>query len=374
MRGNTIKKFLNNKHLIAIMIICLIAMTCISFASAADVNENPVNNTDLDDSIVVNFNNETVTDSVIDDQAVSNDTQPDNNSINWEDYNVNIDDYKNPTVLHINTVDDLHKAASQVYLAKQNNIDLIMLVFDNNEIYSINPWFQHNLLNPTCKMLIIQGNGATIQIKNPDETDEYHFLNNDVQTFVSGLTLKGFNTAIVNHGILLVNDCTFDGNVLDYCFKEDYGGAIKNYGTAFLFNSIFTNNYAKFGGAIWSSAESTLYICNCTFDNNFAYAGGDDVLYKEGCTFSVVNCTIGKVVEANLLNTIKMQLKTALLVDVCTLCGGVCGGALGFFIFCDVLLLAGAAVSIAGLVIFVGLAIAVFNIDIDQHPVNGTTC
>lgn len=141
--------------MIAIAIICLIAISCISLASAADVNEDIVNNTDLDDSIVVNFNNETVT----------NDTQTDD-GINWDDHDINPEDYKNPTIIHISNVDELHEAASQVYLAKQNNIDLIMLIFDNDDVYSINPWFQYNLLNPTCKMLIIQGNGATITIKN----------------------------------------------------------------------------------------------------------------------------------------------------------------------------------------------------------------
>lgn len=93
----------------------------------------------------------------------------------------------------------------------------------------------------------------------------------------------------------------FDGNQLDYWFKEDCGGVIKNYGTAFILNFIFTNNYAKFGGAIWSSADSVLYIGNCTFSNNTAYGGGADILYKEGCTFNIVNSTVGQVVESNFI-------------------------------------------------------------------------
>lgn len=308
---NIFNKILKNKHILVIGIICLIAITCISLASAADVDTALDESTNIDDTIpVVNVDNATEIDNSTD-GAITNDTTPTVNpdQIDWDKYNINPDDYKNPTIIHINNVDDLHKAASFVYLAKQNGVELIMLIFDYNGVYNIDPWFQYNLLNPTCKMLIIVGNGATIQVNNPCISDEHHFLTNNVKTYVSGLTLRGFNTAIVNYGTLIVDNCIFKDNKLDYWFSEDYGGAIKNYGTALIMNSQFLNNYAKYGGAIWSSADSTLIISNCIFKNNNAYGGGDDIYMKEGCSFDMQDCVFNEVKVASFGDYLKTGLE-----------------------------------------------------------------
>lgn len=170
MKINILQKLLKNKHVLIIGIICLITLSCVSLASAADVDNNNTQFMGNEDPIAHV--------DVINDTTIENDTEPADDSEHniWDEYGINPNDYRTPTIYHVANEADLKKAANDIWNAKSNGIDLILLIFDNNNVYSITPWFEYNLLHPTCRMLVIDGNGATVKIKNPDTSDEYHFL------------------------------------------------------------------------------------------------------------------------------------------------------------------------------------------------------
>lgn len=279
MNSNIFEKILKNKHVLIIGIICLIGLTCISLACAADVDGDIA----IDDaSNVVEITNSTI------DVPVANDTEPVAEPTAWDNEHIDPSKYNNPTIIYIHNNNDLRQAANTVFDAKNQNIDIILLVFDADKTFEIEPWFQYNLLHPTCKRLVIQGNGSHVAIKNPDASNEYHFLtvDKDISVDVKKLEISGFNTAIVNYGTLNVDQCFLHDNKVDYWFQKDYGGAIMNHGDALLLNSKFTDNYAKLGGAVYSTKDSYLTINTCDFDGNYAYSwlsDDDNVYTEEGC-------------------------------------------------------------------------------------------
>ena len=92
---------------------------------------------------------------------------------------------------------------------------------------------------------------------------------------LNSLIITGFNTAILNYGVLYLVDTNFTGNKLDYVFEQDYGGTIKNFGYVMGQNCSFIDNYAKYGGAIYN--EGYLSLVNCSFANNYAYDEENDI-------------------------------------------------------------------------------------------------
>ena len=123
----------------------MIALTCVSLSSAADVNSTYESDSNINENLVV-INNESVIENSTEDSEISNNVE----EIDWSAYGINPDDYKNPTVYHVSNVADLKRVADEVWQAKSHGIDMILIIFDNN-IYSIDPWFEYNLLHQHVK-------------------------------------------------------------------------------------------------------------------------------------------------------------------------------------------------------------------------------
>ena len=132
--------------------------------------------------------------------------------------------------------------------------------------------------------LYIMGNGATINVKDNDKSNECHFLeiNPSSTVVIKGLILSGFNRAILNKGTLTISNSTFCSNKCDYKVAEDYGGAIcNNQGLLSIFDTRFENGYAKYGGAIYNN-RGILVSHNCNFTSNEAYGYGGAVYNENG--------------------------------------------------------------------------------------------
>ncbi len=147
--------------------------------------------------------------------------------------------------------------------------DNLILEIDANNGYLINPGFVKNM--------ILRGNNVTISVRNPNERDEKHFMavgEHDTLT-LNGITIKGFNTAIMNHGVCQFRNVNFDSNRESYILTADHGGAIRNYGILTCSNCSFSQNKAKTGGAVYNYKGSQSMFFNCLFSNNIASANAD---------------------------------------------------------------------------------------------------
>jgi autotransporter family porin len=88
----------------------------------------------------------------------------------------------------------------------------------------------------------------------------------------------GNTGAVYNEGNLIVNGCTFTGNIAKY-----YGGAIRNVGTLNVTSSVFTGNKANYGGFAYGGAiynTGNLTVTGSTFTNNLANWGSN--IYNKG--------------------------------------------------------------------------------------------
>lgn len=106
---------------------------------------------------------------------------------------------------------------------------------------------------------------------------------------INELTIDGFNIAIENSGTLLISNSIFNNNRVDYNSKKDYGGAIVNNAKLTVFNSTFTNNYAKYGGAIYNAGTAVIIIS--TFSSNTGYHESNkkiDIYNYEGAVDDII--------------------------------------------------------------------------------------
>ena len=71
----------------------------------------------------------------------------------------------------------------------------------------------------------------------------------------------------------------------------DQGGAIYNAANLTVSNSLFENNTADNGGAIYNTSAATLKVANATFSNNTATAGSGGALNNQG-TAGLINITM----------------------------------------------------------------------------------
>ncbi|WP_405290048.1 right-handed parallel beta-helix repeat-containing protein [Methanobrevibacter sp.] len=136
----------------------------------------------------------------------------------------------------------------------------------------ITPVWDRSLLDIAAVPVIINGNGATIKLTENSASDDYHFayVPNYGSLTLINMTLVGFNTAILNYGTFTAINCTFKDNIMHHKIKNgDYGGAIRNFGNVYCYDSIFKDNGANKGGAYYSlgkSANGVFY--NCQFSGN----------------------------------------------------------------------------------------------------------
>lgn len=87
-------------------------------------------------------------------------------------------------------------------------------------------------------------------------------------------------------------------------------------------HSVFNNNYAKYGGAIWSGEKSTLIVSNCQFWDNTGYGNGDDIYILEDCNFDFSDCSFNDVKQVSMDDYIRDGV------------GGICAGCVGLFAGC----------------------------------------
>ena len=115
------------------------------------------------------------------------------------------------------------------------------------------------------------GNGAIIMC-NGDKNANYHlfYVTSSGVLTLDNVTVKGFNSAIINHGRVLANNTDFVGNEIRYFFAEDdNGGAVRNFGSCDFVNCNFKDNLANKGGAIYNNAGNVNLI-DCSFKGNKA--------------------------------------------------------------------------------------------------------
>lgn len=138
-----------------------------------------------------------------------------------------------------------------------------------------NMWVHHHyLLDVGSRPILINGNGAKLTLTGNSQSADNHFA--FVPAFgtltLVNVTLSGFNTAIVNYGKLILINCTLTDNKVHYIYQSgdgEKGGAIRNYGTVFAYNTTFKGNRATEGAAYFAKGSSTLgQFYNCTFDGN----------------------------------------------------------------------------------------------------------
>ena len=154
--------------------------------------------------------------------------------------------------------------------SKEGAFDIIKMNF-NPKVYNSIFHRDETLFDVNYGNVIINGNGASIGVKNPELGNEVHFLKvgKIASVELNNFNVSGFNTAIINDGALNINHCLFNGNKVEYKVKDDYAGAIHNNGYCNIYASKFLNNYAKYGGALYNKGYCNIY--NSTFSGNMDY-------------------------------------------------------------------------------------------------------
>lgn len=158
-------------------------------------------------------------------------------------------------------------------------IDLFIINFTGN--ININPWSK-NLFHLRHGALIINGNGGSVNVINPKINKGYHFafVNQFSQLTMNNLTLTGFNCALFNHGVLNLNNVILSNNKVKYKLEDDDAGAVYNLGLLTCYNCTFTNNYAKWAGAVYTAHGAESYFTLCDFINNTNYNSDGANIYN----------------------------------------------------------------------------------------------
>ena len=167
------------------------------------------------------------------------------------------------------------------------------------------PFSDHKfLLDVGSRPIVIMGNGATISLTGSGQSDDNHFAfvpKYGSLTLVN-LTISGFNSAIINYGQLILINCTLKDNKIHYSrtytFEAEKGGAIRNYGSVYCYNTTFTNNGATAGAAYYSSGSSAYgQFYNCKFEGNTLISNliwnnkdANDLFVDEGSIVKLAKC------------------------------------------------------------------------------------
>jgi predicted outer membrane repeat protein len=117
---------------------------------------------------------------------------------------------------------------------------------------------------------ILSGN---IGDENSAEDNSYHVVKGCVNSIIDGVT---------------ISDGYANGNI-----TNRYGGGLFNWGyesSSIVQNTVFTNNYAEDGGAVFCFKDVLSYFENVRFENNKALIGGA-ASFRFGSSCELNNCT-----------------------------------------------------------------------------------
>ena len=193
--------------------------------------------------------------------------------------------------------------------------------------------FCWNLKELGYNVININGNGSTIHAETKPREEFKWAITADMgyTLTASNIKVEGFNTAITNHGICILNNVTLHNNRMDYICERDDGAALLNSGIFIANECAFTNNYAKNGGAIFSQGQ--LSLNNCTFEDNTGYGTGNDILnVDKGSVFingKPVNGTEGTVTYVESMSDTYASV-ISLIAATGTIFAGLAAGAVGF--------------------------------------------
>lgn len=151
---------------------------------------------------------------------------------------------------------------------------------NNSDIYfSKGKYYLNSMIIDKNIRIIGENKTNTILIAN--STSSIFTINKNIKISLINITLQDYNTdsnntAIINNGILEIDNCKFQNNTgLNKSLK---GGSIYNTGTLTVSNSEFMNNYASWGASIYNnngtvvlnksefSKESTLNVGGSTYN------------------------------------------------------------------------------------------------------------
>ena len=197
------------------------------------------------------------------------------------------------------TVDDFEKIASPNDYRTYNREHSFMAQAGPKD----NFWSQHRFLFEIgSRPIVIDGKGVNVVLKDNDENDDNHFafVPNYGSLTLMNMVIKGFNTAIVNYGELILINCTLEDNKIHYNFQSmdtEYGGAVRSYSEAYFYNCTFKNNGAYQGGAYYGKGNGAFgQFYNCTFKGNEIISnlkwddGDSNNMYVDGSVVKLINC------------------------------------------------------------------------------------
>lgn len=128
----------------------------------------------------------------------------------------------------------------------------------------------------------IDGRGKTIRVEVPGRTDtEINANSSKYSVFINSGIASLCNMAIIGGSdVAIFNDCgsrlTLDGVTVTGVYAiRSHGGALRNFGLAYVKNCVFRGNVADAGGAFFVDKPDALLVMeNTACIENVAYAGG----------------------------------------------------------------------------------------------------
>ena len=174
---------------------------------------------------------------------------------------------------HVSTEDDYFWGSSKVWEPYDNGTgNWALKITKGNGLITIKNLTIQNCWNP---------GGSSIDLYDTCTIDNYANLEVNNVKFIFNHGGVGASIRNNNAATIIVNNSLFDGNRKSSS-TGNYGAGIYNNGTATIINSIFQNNYARWGTI---TTDKKLTIINSTIQNNYAYDGGST--YKTGSGITV---------------------------------------------------------------------------------------
>ena len=130
----------------------------------------------------------------------------------------------------------------------------------------INSYFNNNSVNPSR----VGGYGGVIVANNNLKVDNCLFSNNFANR-------DGGVIYSMSGGKLIISNSTFINNSAKECGNIFFGGSIN------IFDSVFSDNFAKQGGVIYTITKNAINISNSEFNNNYAIG---ESLIDGGCIYA----------------------------------------------------------------------------------------